>query len=546
MASYDYIIVGAGSAGCVLANRLSADGAKTVALIEAGGEDRNLIFRLPILAGAAYWYKRSNWGYETEPQSHLDGRRIKWPRGKVLGGSSTINGMMYMRGARHDYDRWAKAEGCAGWSYREVLPYFLRGEDAPERAGDPFHATGGELRVTRSAGDNPLYADFLASAAAEGQPMSDDNNGARHEGVGRYDFNIRNARRESSATAFLAPVRKRSNLDVLTATMALKVTIEDARATGLRVRRGGKVQNLGLKPGGEVILASGSVNTPQLLMFSGVGDPAQLAANGIEPLLARPEVGRNLHDHLGVYVTYACKDPVTLFGLFRPDRAARAFFEAMVLRRGPMTAVPLEVGGMVKSHPDLDQPDLHMTFVPGLSLETTRAGQGEHGYIINFYPLRPESRGEIRLASPDPMAAPVIDPNYLATEADRATVRDGTRLAQRIGGRSPLAERRRAYLSPETGPLDDDPEIDAWVRAGANTIFHPVGTARMGSDAHAVVDPKLRVRGIAGLRVADASVMPSIVGGNTSAPTMMIAEKAADMILGRPALAPFDPAEAKP
>lgn len=542
MQEFDYIIVGAGSAGCVLANRLSADPKLKVALIEAGGEDRNLIFRLPILAGGAYWYKPSNWGYETRPQAHLDGRVIKWPRGKVLGGSSTINGMMYMRGARVDYDRWARDEGCPGWSYSEVLPYFLRGEDAPERAGDPYHHTGGELRVTRARAENPLYASFLAAADALGLPRTEDTNGASHEGLGRYDFNTRDGRRESSATAFLTPVRDRPNLAVLTATQVQRVEIAEGRATGVTVRRAGKVEEIRARA--EVILSGGAINSPQLLMLSGIGDPEALGPLGIETRVARPEVGRNLQDHLGVYLAYGCKDPVSLYGLFRPDRAAWAMVQALALRKGPMTAVPLEVGGMVKSRPELAHPDLHMTFVPGLSLETTRAGQGRHGYIINLYQLRPESRGALTLASPDPMAAPVIDPEYLSSEADRACLRDGTRLARRIGDAAPLAARRDAYLSPAEGELTDDAAVDAWVRGDANTIFHPVGTARMGNDAGAVVDPDLRVRGVRGLRVVDASVMPSLIGGNTSAPTMMIAEKAADLILGRPAPAPFDPAEA--
>ena len=541
MDGFDYIVVGAGSAGCVLANRLSAETGKTVALIEAGGEARNLIFKLPILAGGAYWHEPSSWGYVTTPQTHMNGREIKWPRGKVLGGCSTINGMMYMRGARHDYDRWAKAEGCPGWSYREVLPYFLRGEDAPARAGDPYHATGGELRVTRARAENPLYADFLSATVATGIPRNEDNNGASHEGVGRYDFNIQDGRRVSAATAFLEPVRRRSNLHVMTGARALKVEISEGRATGVLIRRAGRESRLAAKA--EVILSGGAINSPQLLMLSGIGAPEALKSHGIEPIVARPEVGANLHDHLGVYLTYGAKDPITLFGLFRPDRAAWAFFQAMFLRKGPMAAVPLEVGGMVKSRPGLDHPDLHMTFVPGLNLETTRKGQGRHGYLINVYQLRPKSRGAVSLKSSDPLAAPLIDPKYLADENDVICMRDATRLCQQVGDAPALAARRASYLSPGEGELASDETIDDWVRAGGNTIFHPVGTARMGSHGGAVVDPELRVRGVVGLRVVDASVMPSIIGGNTSAPVMMIAEKAADAILGRPNLDPFDPTE---
>jgi choline dehydrogenase len=532
MDSFDFIIVGAGSAGCVLANRLSEDAQNSVLLIEAGGADRNPLFGIPLLAGMAYWYKPSNWGYQTVPQAGLDGRQIKWPRGKVLGGSSTINGMMYMRGTARDYDRWAAA-GCPGWSYRDVLPYFRRSEDNPERAGDPFHGTGGPLRVTRARAENPLYAAFLAAAAAEGHRRNDDFNGAMQEGLGPYDFNIRNGRRESSATAFLHPIRARPNLAVWTRTKALRLMMDERRATGLVVRRRGVEQHVAARR--EVILCAGAINTPQLLMLSGIGDPAALQSVGITPKVAAPQVGRNLQDHLGVYLTYACKDPITLYSLFRPDRAALAFARAALFGTGPAASVPLEVGGFLRTRRDLTEPDIHITFVPGLSLETTQAGQGQHGYLINFYQLRPESRGTIALASPDSDAKPLIDPAYLAAEADQTCLRDGVRLARKIGETPALQRHKAADLSPQGSDLTSDPAIDAWVRRGANTIFHPVGTARMGNDAGAVLDTELRVRGVKGLRVADASVMPSLIGGNTSAPCMMIAEKAADLILGRPA-----------
>ena len=531
--SFDFIIVGAGSAGCVLANRLSEDGRNQVLLIEAGGGDRNPIFRLPILAGAAYWYKPSNWGYVTEPQAGLDGRVIKWPRGKVLGGSSTINGMMYMRGTRGDYDRWAQS-GLTGWSYVDVLPYFCRSEDAPHRAGDAYHGLGGPLRSVKSKGDNPLYADFLAAGFAEGAVPNDDFNGAQQEGLGLYDFNIRDGRRESSATAFLRPALKRSNLTVWTRTHALRVMLEDGRATGVLVNRDGGSMTVAARR--EVILSGGAINTPHLLELSGIGDPERLKQAGIEPLVAAKDVGRNLQDHLGVYLTYECRDPVTLYSLFRPDRAALAMARAVLFGSGPFAAVPLEAGGFLKTQAGLDEPDIHITFVPGLNLETTMRGQGRHGYLINFYQLRPESRGALHIASPDPCEAPRIDPNYLSAEADRITMRNGLRLARAIGSQPALARRRLRDMSPTETDFTSQAAMDAWVRQGANTIFHPVGTARMGTDAGSVCDPELRVRGVAGLRIADASVMPLIIGGNTSAPTMMIAEKAADMILGRPAL----------
>ncbi len=527
--TFDFIIVGAGSAGCVLANRLSESGRDSVLLIEAGGEDRNLLFKLPLLAGVAYWYRHSNWGYVTEPQAGLDGRQIKWPRGKVLGGSSTINGMMYMRGTARDYDGW----GVPGWGYADVLPYFRRSEDHPGRAGDPYHGLGGPLRVVTARAENPLYASFLAAAAAEGHPRNDDFNGAAQEGLGPYDFNIRDGRRESSATAFLHPARRRAALDVWTRCRALKVEIEGGRATGLVVNRDGAEMRVAARR--EVILCGGAINTPQVLMLSGVGDPDALRAVGIAPKVASREVGLNLQDHLGVYLTYACRDPVTLYALFRPDRAVWALLRAVLLGAGPAAAVPLEVGGFLKTRPGLVEPDIHITFVPGLSLEATQAGQGQHGYLINFYQLRPESRGAITLASGNPYAVPRIDPGYLAAVADRRCLRDGVRLARAIGENPGLARHKSGDISPVASDLASEAAIDAWVRRGANTIFHPVGTARMGSDAGAVLDAELKVRGVSGLRVADASVMPSLIGGNTSAPCMMIAEKAADMILGHPA-----------
>jgi choline dehydrogenase len=531
--AFDFIVVGAGSAGCVLASRLSEDGRHRVLLIEAGGGDRHPIFRIPILAGMAYWYRRSNWGYVTAPQAHMDGRRIKWPRGKVLGGSSTINGMMYMRGTAGDYDAWAQM-GCTGWSYADVLPYFRRSEDAPHRAGDPFHGVGGPLRSVKARAENPLYASFLAAGEAEGARRNDDFNGARQEGLGPYDFNIRDGRRESAATAFLRPAMGRANLTVWTRAQAEKVVIEDGRAAAVIVNReGAKVR---AEARGEIVLAGGAINTPQLLQLSGIGDPDRLKAAGVAPMVAAPEVGRNLQDHLGVYLTYAAKDPVTLYGLFRPDRAALGFARAALFGTGPFAAVPLEAGGFLKTREGLEEPDIHITFVPGLNLETTMKGQGRHGYLINFYQLRPESRGEIHIASPDPYAAPRIDPNYLAAEADRRCLRDGLRLARRIGDSPALARHRAAYLSPVDADFHDEAAMDAWVRQGANTIFHPAGTARMGGDPGSVVDPQLRVRGVRGLRVADASVMPRVIGGNTSAPCMMIGEKAADMMLGRPPL----------
>lgn len=527
MARFDFIVTGAGSAGCVLANRLSESGRHSVLLIEAGGSDRHPVLRVPLAAGLAYFWKSFNWGYEIVPQRHMYNRTIPWPRGKVLGGSSSINGMMYMRGNRADYDQWAQM-GLAGWSYDDVLPLFKKSEDHAER-NDAYHGTGGPLRVVRAKADHPLYDAFLAAGIANGAAPNDDFNGAEQEGLGRYDFNYRDGRRESSATAFLRPAQGRSNLTVWTRTQVRRLVLEDGRIGSVVVSRNGGPDET-VTPDGEIILSAGAINSPLLLEQSGIGDPDVLSACGIACQHSAPGVGANLQDHLGVYLTYRCNQPITLYRLFRPDRAIWAGLRAYLFGQGPASAVPLEAGGFLKTRPDLDIPDIHITFVPGLNLETTQKGQGQHGYLINFYQLRPRSRGSVHVTGKDGRGTPAIDPNYLAKEADRQCMRDGVRLAQAIGDTAPLAGYRTGRLSPDRD-LSSDDEVDAWVRQGANTIFHPVGTCRMGADEAGVVDARLKLRGVKNLRIADASVMPTIIGGNTSAPTMMIAEKASQMIL---------------
>jgi choline dehydrogenase len=530
---FDFIVVGAGAAGCVLANRLSEDGAHRVLLIEAGSNDTNLITKIPLAAGLAYFRKTINWNYEITHQKHMNNRSIPWPRGKLVGGSTSINGMMYMRGNHRDYNGWRQL-GLDGWGYDDVLPYFKRSEGHTSRC-DAFHGTEGPFQVVTAKAENELYDAFLKSADSIGCPRNADFNGADQEGLGPYDFNIRDGRRESAATAFLKPAQGRENLEIQTNTQALKLILEGKRAVGVCVNQDGVRRNIYARR--EVVLASGTIGSPQLLELSGIGDPAILQAAGIEPVHAMAAVGTNLQDHLGVYLTYKCTKPITLFELFRPDKALLAGLQALILRSGPATSVPLEVGGFLKTRAELEIPDIHITFVPGLSLETTQAGQGQHGYLINFYQLRPQSRGTSHVASPIAMEAPIMDPNYLSNTADITCLRDGVRLARKIGEAAPLAHYNAGEISPPRDVLSGE-DIDAWVRASANTIFHPVGTCRMGADDASVVDGELKVRGIRGLRVADASVMPDIIGGNTSAPTIMIAEKCADMMLGRPALPP--------
>ncbi len=529
-AAADFIVIGAGSAGCLLANRLSADPATKVVLLEAGGRDSNPLTRVPLLAGLIYYLKSINWGYRTEADPGLNGRSLVWPRGKVLGGSSTINGMMYMRGHRRDYDEW-RQRGLTGWAYADVLPYFKAFERNLSHPGDDFyHGRIGELTTEKAVGANPLYRAWLDAAAAAGFPLTDDHNGREQEGLGFYDFNIDRGRRVTSATAFLTPVAHRPNLEIVTGAHVTGLVIENGRCTGVAYRRGNETRVVRAKR--EVALCGGAINSPALLQQSGIGDATLLRSLGIPVVRDAPEVGRNLQDHLGVYLHGQCLQPITLYRVFRPDVAVWTIAQALLFGTGVGAAAPLEAGGFLRTRPDLDIPDIHITFIPGLSLATTRAGQREHGFLTSFYLLRPKSRGHLAIRSPDPADHPAIVPGYLSHPDDIAATRDGVRLVRRIVGQAPLGPYRGREIAPGSS-VTDDAAIDSWIRDTSGTTFHPVGTCRMGTDDAAVVDETLRVRGIAGLRVVDASVMPTMIGGNTSIPTMMIAEKAADMMLGR-------------
>lgn len=530
MQEFDFIVVGAGAAGCVLANRLSEDRRHSVLLIEAGGLARNPAFSIPMLAGAIYFWKPSNWLYETTPQAGLNGRSVPWPRGKVLGGSTSINAMMYVRGTRRDYDTWRQT-GLTGWGFDDVLPYFKRAESNHERAGDALHGQEGPLHVQKGKADNPLYRAFLAACADEGYPANDDFNGPVQEGFGVYDFKIKNGRRVSAATAYLDPARRCPNLAIWTRTHVARVRLKDGRAAGLEVLRDNERMIVSARR--EVILSAGAINSPQILQLSGIGDPTRLKTLGIEPQVELPETGRNLQDHIGVHLKYAASQKVTLYSMLRPDRAVISMAQAYFLGRGPATAIPLEAGAFIKTRPEVEDPDIQLVFIPGLSLETTLKGQGGHGYLISVTLLRPESRGEVHIVSADPRAKPAIDPAYLAAQADRQVMREGVRLAHQIGANAYFAPYRAARTSPLEADLASDEALDAWIRQSSGSHFHPTGTCRMGADQSSVVDAELRVRGVEGLRVVDASVMPMIVSGNTSAPTMMIAEKASAMILGR-------------
>ena len=535
--SWDYVIVGAGSAGCVIANRLSADPDCSVLLIEAGGRDRNPLFRLPMLMGRLFHSGIYNWRYHTEPVPALDGRTLYWPRGKVLGGSSTINGMVYVRGNRHDYDRWAQM-GLPGWSYDEVLPAFLRSEAHVQRGGD-YHNGTGELTVCRARGTNPLYDLFIEAGRQAGHPVNDDFNGAEQEGCGRYDFTIRRGKRWSASYAFLRPVLRRRNLGVATDALALRVLVENGRATGVEIAREGRTQRV--RAAREVILCGGTVNSPQILMLSGIGPPAELARHGIEVAHDLPGVGRNLQDHVDCVLSFECRKPVTLYRHLRADRLALSVARGMVFGEGVMTTFPYEAGAFLKTRPELIAPDLQLHFMPALEktanlhfpnpFRRAAAVEANHGLAIRVGPLVAESRGTVTLRSADPAEPPRIQPNYLERDADRKTMIAGVRIVRDIIGQPALAAYRGRELAPGEAVRSDE-DVATWLRSAAMTTFHPVGTCKMGIDPMAVVDARLKVHGIEGLRVADASVMPVITSGNTNAPAIMIGEKAAEFLRG--------------
>ena len=512
--TYDYVIVGAGSAGCVLANRLSADPDRSVLLVEAGGRDRNPLFRLPMLMGRLFHSGICNWSYHTEPVPALEGRSLYWPRGKVLGGSSTINGMVYARGNRHDYDRWAQM-GLPGWSYEEVLPAFRRSEAHVER-DDAYHHRAGELTVCRARSRNPLFDRFVEAGGQAGHPVNDDFNGAEQEGCGRYDFTIRRGKRWSTSFAFLRPVRHRRNLTVLTDALTRRVLVENGRASGVEVARNGRARRVGAAR--EVILSAGTVNSPQLLLLSGIGPPGELERHGIEVVHDLPGVGRNLQDHVDCVLSWECREPVTLYRDLRADRLAASIVRGMVFGEGIATTFPYEAGAFLKTRPELVAPDIQLHFMPALEKTANLhfpnpfkrdPVEANHGLTVRVGPIVPESRGTVTLRSADPAAPPRIQPNYLESAADLRTMIAGVHMVRDLMGQPALDRYRGRELAPGKEARTDR-EIEAWLRASAMTTFHPVGTCKMGIDPMAVVDARLRVHGLEGLRVADASVMPII------------------------------------
>ncbi|KAB2870041.1 MAG: choline dehydrogenase [Bauldia sp.] len=533
--TFDFIIIGAGSAGCVLANRLSADPRHSVLLIEAGGGDRHPLVQLPMLMGKLMHSRIYNWHYETEPEPELDDRRIYWPRGKALGGTSTINGMIYVRGNRQDYDRWAQM-GLPGWSYAEVLPYFRKSEGHVERR-DAFHGQSGGLTVCRARGKNPLFDLFVEAGGQAGYPLNDDFNGAEQEGFGRYDFTIRNGRRCSTAKAFLRPALDRPNLTVATRALTRRIIVENRRAVAVEFTQGG--QSRRVRAGREVVLSAGAVNSPQILMLSGIGNADELMLHGVEVARHLPGVGKNLQDHVDVCVVHEVTQPLTLYSDLRIDRLTASIIRGFLFGKGVATTFPYEGGAFLKSRPGLAAPDIQAHFMPALektanlhwpSLFGRARVEENHGITVRVGPLNPESRGAITLRSADPRDPPRIFANYLSTEFDKDTTIAGVKMMRDVIAQPAFDGLRGRELAP--GPdCRSDAELKQWLKGAGGTTLHPVGTCRMGRDEMAVVDARLKVHGIDGLRVADASIMPVISSGNTNAPTIMIGEKAADMIL---------------
>ena len=530
----DIIIVGAGTAGCLLAGRLSEDPACKVVLIEAGGSDWNPIFRVPLMTGILFRQSYANWLFETEPESELDHRRIAWPRGRVVGGSSTINGMIWHRGRPSDYDRWAQP-GLRSWNWDSVLPRFRALERFEHGACDE-HGGHGPVPVAESTSDNPLHDAFLAAAVQAGHRRIRDYNVPPHEGASRYFFTIADGERWSAARSFLWPALSRPNLEVLRRACVSRLTTDGGVATGVVVRHGGVTETIAA---GTIVLSAGTIGSPQLLMLSGIGPADHLSAIGVPVIADRPGVGSNLQDHLSIRVQHACRLPVTLHSLTRVDRAGVALMQALVLRRGPATAMPIGSAIHFRSEPSLPEPDIQGFFTPSHSQATLRIpfvkasapGGNRHAYSLSFYVMRPESRGEIRLRDADPASRPLIRPNYLSDARDRRGVHRALAKVREIFAQPAFDRYRGDELTP--GPqARSEAEIDRWIAATGGSAFHPTSSCKMGTagDGMAVVDENLNVFGIGRLKVADASVMPTVVSGNTNAATMMIAARCHELV----------------
>jgi 4-pyridoxate dehydrogenase len=531
--AYDYVIVGAGSAGCVLARRLTEGGSTRVLVLEAGGWDRDPMMRIPLNWGRMLANRKHDWGYDTEPEPAMGGRPIECVRGKIVGGSSSINAMAYVRGHRADYDRWAAA-GLPGWSYAHALPYFRR-QEAWQGPPSEYRGTDGPL-VTQFGGFlDPLNDAIMQAGAEAGHRLTHDYNGADQEGFSHWQFTIRDGRRWSGADGYLRPALKAGGVEVVVRAQACRIVFEGARAVGIDYLQGGRRQTVRAER--EVILAAGVINSPQLLMLSGIGDPEELARHGIPVRVAMPGVGRNLQDHISSTVGYRRREPGTLHRAMRADRILIELARAHWFGTGVASQFPTAVMAFLKSSPDVAVPDIQFLCSSGALHASPYLSPFVKPYVDSFgiraVLLRPESRGWVSLASGDPLAAPRIVQNFLSTDRDKQTLRAGLRLARDVGRQAALSRFVASVLAPRSDTWSDG-DLDAHIAASGITVHHPLGTCKMGSDSDetAVVNDRLQVRGVEGLRVVDASVMPDLVGGNINAAVVMIAEKASDLIRG--------------
>ncbi len=531
---FDYVIVGAGSAGCVLANRLSEDGKASVLLLEFGGSDGSILIQMPSALSIPMNMPKYNWGFETEPEPHLNNRRLHTPRGKVLGGSSSINGMVYVRGNPLDFDRWEE-EGAEGWGYRHVLPYFRRAE-AQDGGGDDYRGGEGPLHTRYGTMENPLHAAWLQASAEAGYPASTDYNGYQQEGFGRMAMTVRNGRRWNTASAYLKPALHRPNLNVVTHARATGIVFEGSCAAGVRYIRGGTEHVA--RAYRDVILCGGPINSPHLLKLSGVGPAKELRRHGIPVVHDLPGVGENLQDHLEFYFQVACQQPITLYSAMNPVSKAMIGARWMLQHDGLGATNHFESCGFIRSQAGVQYPDIQYHFLPLAVSYDGKVKASGHGYQAHVGPMRSKSRGCVSLASADPLAHPVLRFNYMSHQDDWAEMRACVRLTREIFAQAAFDPFRGDELQPGAG-VQTDAEIDAFIAAKAESAYHPSCSCKMGrpDDPMAVVDSTTRVIGLDGLRVVDSSIMPSLTTGNLNAPTIMLAEKAADHIRGRAGLA---------